>query len=169
MLPLFSSPNRKSRNSQKSLFASLFSSKHLHHLYTRLFISSTRYTIAVMAGKENHRLNTGAHSSLMAFLRNPLAWHKRYVEKIYDTPRTPASIVGSAGHLALENFYRATPWLQRKRVADTRNKSRFKKVLSIYARFLILILILGRRKSVKRKKKNGCDGKRISAGDFVLS
>ena len=41
----------------------------------------------------------------MAFLRNPLAWYKRYVEEIYDTPRTPASIVGSAGHLALENFY----------------------------------------------------------------
>lgn len=46
-----------------------------------------------------------SHSSLMAFLRNPLAWHKRYVEKIYDTPRTPASIVGSAGHLALQHFY----------------------------------------------------------------
>ncbi len=46
-----------------------------------------------------------SHSSLMAFLRNPLAWYKRYVEKIYDTPRTPASIVGSAGHLALEHFY----------------------------------------------------------------
>ncbi len=42
----------------------------------------------------------------MAFLRNPLAWYKRYVEEIYDTPRTPASIVGSAGHIALENFYR---------------------------------------------------------------
>ncbi len=41
----------------------------------------------------------------MAFLRNPLAWYKRYVEEIYDNPRTPASIVGSAGHLALENFY----------------------------------------------------------------
>lgn len=41
----------------------------------------------------------------MAFLRNPLAWYKRYVEEIYDTPRTPASIVGSAGHVALENFY----------------------------------------------------------------
>jgi len=41
----------------------------------------------------------------MAFLRNPLAWYKRYVEKIYDTPRTPASIIGSAGHLALEHFY----------------------------------------------------------------
>src|SRR3990167_6601997 len=46
-----------------------------------------------------------SHSSLMAFLRNPLAWYKRYVEEIYDTPRTPASIVGSAGHAALEHFY----------------------------------------------------------------
>ena len=43
-----------------------------------------------------------SHSSLMAFLRNP---YKRYVEKIYDTPRNPASIVGSAGHLALQHFY----------------------------------------------------------------
>lgn len=46
-----------------------------------------------------------SHSSLMAFLRNPLAWYKRYVEEIYDTPTTPAAVVGSAGHLALENFY----------------------------------------------------------------
>lgn len=44
-------------------------------------------------------------SSLMAFLRNPLAWHKRYVEKIYDTPSTPSSIVGRAGHVALQHFY----------------------------------------------------------------
>ncbi|KND51730.1 MAG: hypothetical protein ABA06_00520 [Parcubacteria bacterium C7867-001] len=46
-----------------------------------------------------------SHSSLMAFLRNPLTWHKRYVEKIYDLPRTPASVIGSAGHYALELFY----------------------------------------------------------------
>ena len=46
-----------------------------------------------------------SHSSLMAFLRNPLAWHKRYVEEIYDTPTTPAAVVGSAGHKALEHFY----------------------------------------------------------------
>lgn len=46
-----------------------------------------------------------SHSSLLAYLRNPLAWYKRYVEKIYDTPRNPASIVGSAGHVALEHFY----------------------------------------------------------------
>ena len=41
----------------------------------------------------------------MSFLRNPLAWYKRYVEKIYDTPSNPASIVGRAGHVALQHFY----------------------------------------------------------------
>lgn len=46
-----------------------------------------------------------SHSSLMAFLRNPLAWPKRYVEQIYDTPTSPSSVVGRAGHLALEHFY----------------------------------------------------------------
>src|SRR3989338_424143 len=46
-----------------------------------------------------------SHSSLMAFLRNPLAWHKRYVEQVYDTPSTPSSIIGRAGHMALQHFY----------------------------------------------------------------
>ncbi len=46
-----------------------------------------------------------SHSSLVAYLRNPLAWYKRYVKKIYDTPKTPAAIIGSAAHLALEHFY----------------------------------------------------------------
>lgn len=46
-----------------------------------------------------------SHSSLMAYLRNPLAWYKRYVKEIYDTPTTPAAAVGSAGHAALEHFY----------------------------------------------------------------
>ena len=30
-----------------------------------------------------------SHSSLMSFLRNPLAWYKRYVEEVYDTPSSP--------------------------------------------------------------------------------
>ncbi len=50
-----------------------------------------------------------SHSSLMAYLRNPLAWYKRYVEEVYDTPRTPTAIVGSAGHFALEHFYSGAP------------------------------------------------------------
>ncbi|MBI4120991.1 MAG: PD-(D/E)XK nuclease family protein [Parcubacteria group bacterium] len=46
-----------------------------------------------------------SYSSLMTFLRNPLAWYKRYVEEVYDTPSTPSSIVGRAGHTALQHFY----------------------------------------------------------------
>ena len=41
----------------------------------------------------------------MSYLRNPLAWYKRYVEKVYDTPTGPASVVGRAGHVALQHFY----------------------------------------------------------------
>src|SRR3989344_3564634 len=46
-----------------------------------------------------------SHSSLMAFLRNPLALYKRYVEKIYDTPSNPAGVIGRTGHVALQHFY----------------------------------------------------------------
>ena len=46
-----------------------------------------------------------SHSSLMAFLRNPLAWYKRYVENIRDTPSNPAGIIGRAAHVALQHFY----------------------------------------------------------------
>lgn len=46
-----------------------------------------------------------SHSSLMSYLRNPLAWYKRYVERVYDMPSTPSSIVGRAGHVALQHFY----------------------------------------------------------------
>lgn len=50
-----------------------------------------------------------SHSSLMAYLRNPLAWYKRYVEEIYDTPYTPSAAVGRAGHKALEHYYSGLP------------------------------------------------------------
>ena len=46
-----------------------------------------------------------SHSSLMAFLRNPLAWYKRYALQVYDTPASPAGVVGRAGHVALQHFY----------------------------------------------------------------
>ena len=58
-----------------------------------------------MLKKKQLPIKHWSHSSLMAFLRNPLAWYKRYVEEVYDTPSTPTSIVGRAGHVALENFY----------------------------------------------------------------
>ncbi|MBP6946268.1 MAG: PD-(D/E)XK nuclease family protein [Candidatus Pacebacteria bacterium] len=46
-----------------------------------------------------------SHSSLISFLRNPLAWYKRYVENVRDTPSTPAGIIGRSGHIALQHFY----------------------------------------------------------------
>ena len=55
--------------------------------------------------KKRYPIKHWSHSSLVSFLRNPLAWYKRYVEEVYDTPTTPAGVVGRAGHLALENFY----------------------------------------------------------------
>lgn len=41
----------------------------------------------------------------MSYLRNPLAWYKRYVERVYDMPSGPAAVVGRAGHIALQHFY----------------------------------------------------------------
>ena len=46
-----------------------------------------------------------SYSSLIAFLRNPLAWHKRYVEEVYDMPSSPSGVVGRAAHVAVQNFY----------------------------------------------------------------
>lgn len=45
----------------------------------------------------------------MSYLRNPLAWYKRYVENVRDMPGTPSGIVGRAGHKALEHFYSSVP------------------------------------------------------------
>lgn len=46
-----------------------------------------------------------SHSSLLSFLRNPLAWYKRYVEKVYDAPSSPAGVIGRSAHVALQHFY----------------------------------------------------------------
>jgi hypothetical protein len=83
-----------------------------------------------------------SHSSLMAFLRNPLAWHKRYVEEIYDTPTTPAAVVGSAGHKALEHLYSGAP----KDVAIRMGLEYMRNVGDFELNF-------GKAKSLKAKKK----------------
>ena len=50
-------------------------------------------------------INHWSYSSLMAYLRNPLAWYKRYVEQVYDTPSSPSGVVGRAGHIAIQHYY----------------------------------------------------------------
>lgn len=56
--------------------------------------------------KQSLPIEHWSYSSLLAYLRNPLAWYKRYVEKIYDMPSGPSAVVGRAGHYALEHFYK---------------------------------------------------------------
>jgi hypothetical protein len=57
-----------------------------------------------MARKE-YPIKHWSYSSLITYLRNPLAWHKRYVEGVYDIPSNPASAIGRAAHVALQHFY----------------------------------------------------------------
>ena len=67
--------------------------------------SRRRHKGGSVSGGKKLPIEHWSHSSLMAFLRNPLAWYKRYVEKIYDTPSNPAGVIGRAGHVALQHFY----------------------------------------------------------------
>lgn len=67
--------------------------------------SAKERKIEVKKGRKSIPIQYWSHSSLMSFLRNQLAWYKRYVEKVYDTPANPSAIVGRAAHVALQNFY----------------------------------------------------------------
>lgn len=66
--------------------------------------SPVRSIIELMAS--TYPITHWSYSSLMSFLRNPLAWHKRYVEGIRDMPSGPAAVIGRAGHKALEYRYK---------------------------------------------------------------
>ncbi|HUQ30256.1 MAG TPA: PD-(D/E)XK nuclease family protein [Candidatus Paceibacterota bacterium] len=92
--------------------------------------------------KKRYPIKHWSHSSLMAFLRNPLAWYKRYVEQVYDTPTNPASVIGRAGHLALEHFYRGTE----KEVAIALGLEYLRKVPDFELNF-------GKAKTKKAKKE----------------
>lgn len=95
----------------------------------------------------------------MAFLRNPLAWYKRYVEKIYDTPATPASVVGRAGHVALEQFYKGAS----KDEAVGRGLAYLRAVPDFEIDF-------GRAKTAREKKKKraGMEEEYLRAVSFYL-
>jgi hypothetical protein len=45
-----------------------------------------------------------SHSSLGLLLRNPLAWKKKYMLKIYESTMSPSGVVGQACHKALEVY-----------------------------------------------------------------
>jgi len=47
-----------------------------------------------------------SHSAIMTFLRNRFAFKKGYILKIFDFKSSPATLVGKAGHKALEIYYK---------------------------------------------------------------
>ncbi len=115
---------------------------------------------AAKKGKRRLPIKHWSHSSLTAFLRNPLAWYKRYVEEVYDNPRTPASVVGSAGHLALENFYSGIP----KELAIQKGLEYLRGVADFELDF-------GRAKSrkAKREKRQAMEAEYLRAIGFYLA
>lgn len=54
---------------------------------------------------ENSLIDYWSYSSMTALLRNPLAFKKKYILKIYDDISSPSAVVGSACHKALESYY----------------------------------------------------------------
>lgn len=54
---------------------------------------------------QNSIIDYWSYSSMSGLMRNPLNWKKTYVLKVYDNLRSPSSVVGNAGHKALEMYY----------------------------------------------------------------
>lgn len=50
-----------------------------------------------------------SHSSLGLLLRNPLAFKKKYILKIYDATMSPSGVVGQGAHKAVEMYLKGLP------------------------------------------------------------
>ncbi len=95
----------------------------------------------------------------MTFLNNPLAWYKRYVEKVYDIPSSPSSFVGRAGHLALEYFYKGVP----KEEAIEKGREYLKHIQDIEINFGT-----ARTKRAQKQKRLGMEKSYLQAINFYL-
>ena len=96
----------------------------------------------------------------MSFLRNPLAWHKRYVEGVRDLPSTPSSVIGRAGHYALEHFYNGAG----KRTSIERGREYLRRVPDFEIEF-------GKaaRSQARRAKREGMEREYEQAIGFYLA
>lgn len=111
-----------------------------------------------------------SYSSLMTYLRNPLAWYKRYVEKVYDTPSSPASFVGRAGHLALECFYNL-PARERTQAGGVSKEEAIRRGLEYIRDVPDFEINFGRArtKQMKRQKRKGMEESYKRAISFYLA
>lgn len=96
----------------------------------------------------------------MAFLRNPLAWYKRYVEEIYDTPTTPAAVIGSAGHKALEHFYSGVP----KEIATQKGLEYVRNIADFEINFGA-----AKTRTAKKKKRKHMEQEYLRAVGYYLA
>ena len=51
------------------------------------------------------RVDHLSYSAIITFLRNQVEFQKRYIAKVYDNAKTPALVVGTAFHKAMETYY----------------------------------------------------------------
>lgn len=110
--------------------------------------------------RKRYPIKYWSHSSLISFLRNPLAWHKRYVEKIYDTPSGPAGVVGRSAHCALEHFYRGVS----KEESVQLGLSYLRAVPDFEINFGV-----AKTKAAKKKKREAMEREYLQAVGFYLA
>lgn len=111
------------------------------------------------ARRKRYPIKYWSHSSLISFLRNPLAWHKRYVEKIYDTPSSPAGVIGRSAHFALEQFYGGTG----KEASIAAGLSYLRSVPDFELNFGV-----AKTKAAKKKKRESMEREYLQAIGFYL-
>lgn len=58
-----------------------------------------------MQQKNTNLIDYWSYSSMSALLSNPMGFKKKYILKQYDDISSPTSVVGTAGHKALEVYY----------------------------------------------------------------
>ncbi len=100
-----------------------------------------------------------SYSSLITLMNNPLAWYKRYVEYVRDTPSGPASFIGRAGHTALEYFYKGVS----KEEATKRGLEALRNVADFEINFGA-----AKTKSAQKKKRKSMELEYLKAVGFYL-
>jgi S-DNA-T family DNA segregation ATPase FtsK/SpoIIIE len=109
--------------------------------------------------RKEYPITHWSYSALMSYLRNPLAWYKRYVLKIYDTPRSPSAVIGVAGHYALEHFYQGFD----KEQAVEMGRSKLREVPDFEINFGV-----AKTRAAKKKKREDMERDYLQAIGFYL-
>lgn len=100
----------------------------------------------------------------MAFLRNPLAWYKRYVEDVYDTPSSPSGTIGRAAHAALQHYYELDAGARGKEPAVAFGLAHLRSVPDFEINFG-----KARSRAAKKRKRVAMEREYLQAINFYLA